>query len=253
MKLLIVEDEAPALQRMLKLVKDAIPEAVIMGTADSILSAVQLIQKHADIELILMDIELADGRSFEIFKRVTVSCPVIFTTAYDEFALEAFKVNSIDYLLKPVDLNELQAAIVKFKTLNRGQQDYKEQFEQLLRSFTNLTPQFKQRFLVKVGVKLISIAVEEIALFYAADKLVYVVTQGQQKYPIDHTLEELFTMLNPDYFFQVNRKVIANVKSIQGIHTYFNGKLKLDLTYQIGEDVLVSREKAPEFKKWLNR
>lgn len=255
MNIVIIEDEAPAMVRIKKLITQLLPEVNILGTADSIEASVALFNKHSQINLAFMDIELADGQSFEIFNQVNITCPVIFTTAYDEYALKAFKVNAIDYLLKPIEETELQRAIKKYKTLGNvvPTPNYQEQFSALLKEMRPSTAGYKNRFLIKTGTRLVSIPVEEMAVFHAADKTVYVHTIQQQKYIMDYSLDELSKLLNPDYFFQLNRQVIAHIGSIRNIHTYFNGKLKVELTHQVEDEILVSRERAGEFKTWLDR
>jgi two-component system, LytTR family, response regulator LytT len=254
MKIAIIEDELPALNRLKKIIAEVIPDAVLVFTADSIESAVSQLTEHKDIELALFDIELADGQSFEIFNRIQVTCPIIFTTAYDEFALKAFKLNSIDYLLKPIDKDELSTAITKYRTLRYLPTHYQTQLKSLIETLGPPQPSnYKARFLLKNGTKLISIATKEIAYFQAADKVVYVVLNSEQRYIIDHSLDELCKLLDPNFFFQLNRQFIVNVDSIGSIHNHFNGKLKVSLKPKIKEEVLVSREKASEFKKWLDR
>lgn len=255
MKVIFVEDEAPALNRIKKLVTQLVPHVQILGTADSIEAAVDLFKTAPDVELAFMDIELADGQSFEIFNQVHIGCPVIFTTAYNEYAIKAFKVNAIDYLLKPIDEAELQQAITKFKTMGRHAPiiDYQSQLATLLQEFKPPVTNYKSRFLIKSGTRLISVSVDEIQLFQAADKVVYLYTKTQQKYIVDYSLEELSSMLDPGTFFQLNRQFIAHVNSIKNIHTYFNGKLKIELGVGLEEEVLVSRERASEFKAWLDK
>lgn len=255
MNIIIIEDEAPALSRIKKLITQVMPEVQILGTADSIESSVALFNRHADVALAFMDIELADGQSFEIFRQVEVNCPVIFTTAYDEYALRAFKVNAIDYLLKPIEETELQRAISKFKTLGKFSPvpDYKEQLKAMLSEIKPVSEGYKSRFLIKNGTRLVSLPVEDMVLFHATDKTVYVYTNQQQKFIMDYSLEELSRLLNPALFFQLNRQIIAHINSIKNIHTYFNGKLKVDLILPVEEEVLVSRERAGEFKAWLDR
>lgn len=255
MKILIIEDEAPALNRISKLIRELEIDIDISGTADSISSAVNLFKKFPETDLALMDIELADGQSFEIFNRIQISCPVIFTTAYDEFALKAFKVNSIDYLLKPIDPQELKQAIEKFNTLQQSRQhSHVVNIDALLNSFKkDLVQSYKQRFLIKIGHKLESLPCSEIAFFMAADKVVYLVNNENKRYIIDHTLEELNQMLDPKIFFHLNRQFLCNINSIKSISTYFNGKLKIQLKPEVNEEVLVSREKANDFKNWLNQ
>lgn len=252
MNILIIEDEAPALNRIKKMVMEVEPNSVIIGTADSIESAVTLFSKNHNIDLALMDIELADGQSFEIFNRVSITCPVIFTTAYDEFALKAFKVNSIDYLLKPIDKDELKKAFEKFKNFNQ-KNSFDERLKNLLQNLQEEKVKYKNRFLVKLGQKLISISDDEIAYFYSQDKLCFVLTKSSNKYVVDYTLEELAKILQPEKFFHLNRKTIASISGISDVHTYFNGKLKVELLPKFEEETLVSREKATEFKEWLGR
>ncbi len=253
MKIVIVEDEVPALNRLKKLVTAVEPEAHIIATADSIESAVEIFSNHADIDLALMDIELADGRSFDIFKQVTVNCPVIFTTAYDEFALQAFKVNSIDYLLKPVDTELLKQAIEKFKRLRKEKGTIPDLSHLLMQLQQPHPTTYKSRFLLKVGVKWISQPVESIAYFFAADKSVYLVTKGNQKYIMDESLDQLNALLDPKLFYHASRQFILSYSCIQSVNSYFNGKLKVEINPAVTEEVTVSREKSADFKKWLDR
>ena len=251
MKIAIIEDETPALKRLIKMVSEIDSSAEIVATADSIESSIILFQtKH--IDLALMDIELADGQSFEIFNHVEIKCPVIFTTAYDEFALRAFKVNSIDYLLKPIDKEELKKAFDKFRNFT-FKDSLDDRLKNLLQNIQQQTPTYKNRFLVKLGQKLISISDNEIAYFYSQDKLCYVVTKSNNRYVVDYTIEELAKILQPEKFFHLNRQIISSIHSVNDIHTYFNGKLKVDLIPKFEEEVMVSREKANDFKKWLGK
>lgn len=252
MKILIIEDELPALRRLSKMLLELLPSAEILGTADTIDGAVALFTKHPEAELALMDIELADGQSFEIFNRVPVKIPIIFTTAYDEFALKAFKVNSIDYLLKPIDPEELKQALDKFKRLHPASTALN--VEALLDSINNKSEtNHKQRFLVKTGQKYVSIHISEVAYFNASEKVVYIITKEQKKYIIDYTLDELEGMVNPKVFFRLNRQYLSQIEAIESISSYFNGKLKIQLNPMVSEEVLVSRERASEFKQWLNQ
>ncbi len=252
MKLIIIEDELPALRRLSKMLLELMPEAEILGSADTIDGAVALFQQHKDAQLALMDIELADGQSFEIFNRIAVHIPIIFTTAYDEFALKAFKVNSIDYLLKPIDPDELKQALEKFKKLQSPSNTVN--LQELLVSFNQKTEaNFKQRFLVKMGQKYLSINISEVAYFNANEKVVYLVTKDQKKYIIDYTLDELEGMVEPKAFFRLNRQYLSKIDAIESISSYFNGKLKIQLNPNVVDEVLVSRERASEFKQWLNQ
>jgi DNA-binding LytR/AlgR family response regulator len=252
MKLIIIEDELPALRRLSKMLLELMPEAEILGSADTIDGAVALFQQHKDAQLALMDIELADGQSFEIFNRIAVHIPIIFTTAYDEFALKAFKVNSIDYLLKPIDPDELKQALEKFKKLQSPSNTVN--LQELLVSFNQKTEaNYKQRFLVKMGQKYLSINISEVAFFNANEKVVYLVTKDQKKYILDYTLDELEGMVEPKAFFRLNRQYLSKIDAIVNISSYFNGKLKIQLNPNVVDEVLVSRERASEFKQWLNQ
>ena len=253
MRILIIEDEAPAARRLAGLVRDARPDAEIVETIDSVESAVKWLAAHRPPDLIFMDIQLADGLSFDIFSRVEVKAPVIFTTAYDEYALKAFKVNSVDYLLKPVDSEELSNSLRKLQTLRDQLAPPLEAavLRSLVQSLHPGQPQFKTRFLVRFADKLVFIQADDIAYFIAEDKYVFVITRDNKKYPLDHTLDELDTVLDPSVFFRLNRKFIGQLICLQSIHTYFNGKLKLRLVGADREEVTVSWERAAFFKKWL--
>jgi two-component system, LytTR family, response regulator LytT len=254
MKLLIVEDEAPALSRIIKMLKELDIDIEIAATADSILAACTIFENHSDFDLALMDIELADGQSFEIFKRVNVYCPVIFTTAYDEFALKAFKVNSIDYLLKPIDKRELKSAIEKFEStrLSNPSNVLQQKLSSLIQQIKPEQTSFKNRFLIKAGTKLISVSTQDIAYFHAADKCIYLYTNKQDKYIMDQSLDELIRLLDSTQFFHLNRQFIININNIKSVNSYFNGKLKVEINPPVNEDILVSRDRASEFKKWLD-
>lgn len=253
MNVIIVEDELPAFNRLKKILLQVEPKINIVAHADSIEQAVTLIKQHNDIVLGLFDIELADGQSFEIFNQTDVPFPVIFTTAYDEFALKAFKINSIDYLLKPVDVDELKAAIEKFK-LHYNKPDTRNQIEQLLIDLNlEANHKTKSRFLVKMGDRLISVQTKDIAYFYSKDKFTYLVTHKNNRYIIDYTLDQLNKMLESAMFFQLNRQVIAQFDSIKQVSNYFNGKLKITISPDFDTEIIVSRERAPELKNWLDQ
>ena len=256
MKVFIVEDEQLAVERLEKLLKEADPGIEIMGSGDSIRQSVKWLQENPVPDLILMDIELCDGQSFEIFNQAEIKSSVIFTTSYDEYALRAFKVNSIDYLLKPVKKEELISALNKYRHL-------KSQFTapQQNAIIENLVQELKQqqlkeyrsRFLIKAGQRLLSVEVNDIAYFYADDRITFFRTWDKAKYIVDYTIEELEQMLNPKDFYRVNRAFIIHPKSVSQIHTYFNGKLKLDLKPEPDKEVMISRERVQDFKNWMGR
>jgi len=254
MNILIIEDENLAAQRLEKLVKEIDKSISIQGITDSIDSSVEWLQSNPTPDLILMDIELADGQSFEIFTRVEVKSPVIFTTAYDEFALKAFKVNSIDYLLKPVKSDDLKNSLQKLKSLKDssvktdGIQNIKHLLEGL---YQQNQEKFRTRFLAKAGQRFVPIDTEEIAYFYSEDKMVFLKTKANQRYLLDFNLEQLEKELDPKEFFRANRQFILSNKSIQDIHSWFNGKLKVKVVPSTTEEVIISRDKAAEFKAWM--
>lgn len=247
MKILIIEDEYLAFDRLSKMIQTLESSVHIVAHLDSIESAVLWLNTNPEPDLILSDIHLADGSSFLIFDQVQVRCPIVFTTAYDEYALKAFTVNSIDYLLKPIKKEELQRALDKYKNQSAPLNLINKTLGSLL------APQktYKERFLVKMGDKLISINSSEISYFVSEDKYVFLYHKGK-KYPIDFTLEELEALLESKQFYKLNRKIIVHFNAIDKIYNHLNGKLKIELNPQLNEEVFVSREKAQEFKSWLD-
>ncbi len=253
MRVLIIEDEVMAAERLEEMVHKAIPGVIILGILDSISRAVQWFAENEAPDLALFDIQLADGLSFEIFKQTEVSCPVIFTTAFDEYALKAFKVNSIDYLLKPIDAGELKAAIDKYRNIHgQGDQPYlqSQQMNDVLRL---LTRQYKTRFMIRVGERIRSIPVEEIQCFYSMDKASYLQTTDDRHYAMDQSLEQIEDMVDPEKFFRVNRKFIIAFDAIDDMISHSNSRLKIKLSLPTEETIIVSREKVKEFKSWLER
>lgn len=255
MKLLIVEDEQLLMRQLIKLIRDIEPAAEIVGQANSIKGTVDWLQTHEEPELILMDIELADGQCFEIFNRFPVKSPVIFTTAYDEYALQAFKVNSIDYLLKPVKEAELLTAFNKWKqrhlqqTVPDTESNIDKLISDMLRQYA--PPKYRDRFLVKQGQKMIPVRLDDIAFFNARNTLNFLNTKSRQKFPINYTLDQVEQFIPPQEFFRANRQFILAHNSISAIHPWFNGKLKVDLLYPADDDIIISREKAAAFKEWM--
>ena len=254
MKVLIIEDEALGVERLTKHLQSIDPEIELVGATGSISASVEWLRKNEQPDLILMDIELSDGQSFDIFQQVEVSSTVIFTTSYDEYALKAFKVNSIDYLLKPVKKEDLEASLEKFYRL-------KEKFslpvavdmKSLVRELREQQTRTRSRFLVKQGQKLISIETSEIAYFFADGRLCYFKTWNRMKYVVDYTMDELEGMLDEQQFFRANRGFILSIRTVRQIHPYFNGKLKLELEPVPQQEVLVSRDKANSFKEWMGK
>lgn len=252
MTTVIVEDEDLAAWGLISKLQRLDPGIEILATLDSVKAAAQWFTEHPAPDLAFFDIQLADGLSFEIFEQVNVPCPIIFTTAYDAYALRAFKVNSVDYLLKPVDQEDLARALSKLRHL-RGtaalDSDTIRQMMQLLKP-----RQYKTRFMVKVGDHLTAIAAAEIDFFFGENKIAWLRHQNGRKYPVDYTLEQLEDMLDPQQFFRLNRQYIASIGVIRDVVSYSNSRLKVILREPMNtDDILVSREKVEAFKMWLGK
>ena len=254
MNILIVEDEELAVKKLQKTLASVDAAAHVVGVTDSIKETVEWLQANNNPDLILMDIELADGQSFEIFNQVEVKAPVIFTTSYDEFALKAFKVNSVDYLLKPIQTEDLQAALTKYKKLTDGKKG-DINLESLVKQLQQqLQPkEFRKRFLVKHAQKLVSVDVDEISYFYSDGRLNFFKTSDNKKYVVDYTMEELEDMLDPEKFFRISRSFYVAVEAIDKIDDYFGNRLILQLKPAVDKEALVSREKVSDFKKWMGK
>ena len=252
MKILIVEDEDLAVKKLQKTLTAVNPSAKVVGTTDSIKSTVEWLQENDQPDLILMDIELADGQSFEIFNLIEVNSPVIFTTSYDEFALKAFKVNSVDYLLKPIQKEDLHAALEKFQKIKSSAE---VKIETLVKELQQkLQPkEYRKRFLVKLGQKLVSVEISEIPYFYSDGRLNFFKTNDNRKFVVDYTMDELEEMLDPKVYFRISRSFYVSVNSIEKIDDYFGNRLILGLKPAVEKEALVSREKVTEFKTWMGK
>ena len=254
MKILIVEDEELAAKKLQKILVAVDPSVMVAGVTDSIKTTVEWLQENPQPDLILMDIELSDGQSFEIFNLTDVKSPVIFTTSYDEFALKAFKVNSLDYLLKPVQKDELEVALKKFHKL-KGSQQSDMNIDQLVKELqSKLKPvSYRKRFLVKHAQKLISMEVGDIAYFYSDGRLNFFKTTDNKKFVVDYTMDELEEMLDPERYFRISRSFYVSINSVDKIDDYFGNRLILALKPAVDKEALVSREKVTEFKNWLGK
>jgi len=253
MKVLIIEDEKAASDRMQRLLKTIDNTIEIITVIDTVEEAINWFANNAHPDLVFMDIQLLDGLSFEIFTEVDVKAPVIFATSFNNYAIQAFKVNGIDYILKPVDIEELKKSLNKFKLLKSNFTKNDEvQVEALYRSMNINTSKFKNRFLLKRGQSYISLAAEDIYCFYIENQLVSLIAKNKEPYSVDYTLDELEQVLNPEIFFRANRQCILNIKSIATVHNYFNGKLKVLLNIPFEIEIIISREKASTFKNWLD-
>jgi DNA-binding LytR/AlgR family response regulator len=221
MKILIIEDELPTQRMLADLVNEVEPAAEIVGAIDSVQESVQWLKTNPHPEIILMDIQLSDGISFEILKQVPVTSMIIFITAFDEYAIRAFKVNSLDYLLKPVDSGDLKKAFEKYG--------------------------------IKTHESFFRLAAGDVAFFYSTHKITFAVTFISREYPLDISLDNLREQLDPEQFFKINRQVIVNSVAIENIHTYFQGKLVVETKPKHSEKIIVGKDKAAEFKRWLDK
>ncbi len=253
MNVLIIEDEPLAAERLASLVKGLQPDVQIHAILDSVKRSVEWFSKNPSVDLIFMDIQLADGLSFEIFEKVEVTAPVIFTTAYNEYALKAFKVNSIDYILKPIDKSELEAAFKKYQTLTIQRSAPDKMMESIGYAMQMLTKKYKERFVIKVGEHLKSVEVSEILFFFSLEKTTFAQTKDGRKHILDFTLDQLDGLVDPARYFRINRKYIVSIDSIQDMISYTNSRLKLVLKTSDDSDVIVARERVQEFKEWLDR
>lgn len=251
MKTIIIEDENLTAKRLEGLLHKYDPFIEVLTILPSVKEAVEWFDKHAAPDLVFMDIHLEDDLAFKIFEKINLSVPVIFTTAYDEYMIQAFKVNSIDYLLKPVNYDELVQALQKFASLKN--QFAQPGMETLLKLIGQKEPEYKSRFMITVGTKIRSIETSEIAYFYSEDKLTFLVTKDGHSLPIDFSLDKLTTLMNPRDFFRISRQFLVSFSSVQTVHTHIKGKLKLDLVPKSKIEVLVSGDRMTDFKEWLGR
>ena len=255
MKTVIIEDEPLIARDLQKLLKQVAPEAEILATLNSLATATAWFAVNPEPELLLMDIQLSDGVSFDLFHSISISCPVIFTTAYNEYAIRAFKVNSIDYLLKPIDVTDLQAAVDKFHRLRAQPVDFRQHLAALLKELTPAGEKLKyrERFMAHFKNTLMPVPVDRVG-YFVKDELIYLVTHDNQRLVTDYdTMEEIEHEVDPAIFFRANRQYILPLNTIAHFKTHYNGKLIVKLLPPLNAEVEVSREKAAEFKKWLSR
>jgi DNA-binding LytR/AlgR family response regulator len=252
MTVLILEDETLAAERIQNLLQEIDRQIAVVGHLKSIEAAVTWLTDHPHPDLILSDIRLLDGLCFEIFEQVTVNVPVIFTTAYDQYAIKAFEVNSIDYLLKPVHVEKLKNALEKVNRLTSTAAT-PVAYHELLKLLQSPRQEYKTRFMVRLGSRIIAVPVEKVAYFFSENKLTFLITTDQKRYPLDQPLDELIEVLDPKLFFRANRQFIVTFPSIAEIHPYFKGRMKLQLSPAAAEEVVISAERTPEFKKWIDQ
>jgi two-component system, LytTR family, response regulator len=250
MKTIIIEDEKPAAEKLQKALLKADASIQVQAVLTSVKYAINWLKENPSPELIFMDIELTDGSSFKIFDQVRIDCPVIFTTAYDEYWQEAFEHNSIDYLLKPIRHEKLEIALKKYEKLK---QHFAANYNQLL-NWQQATPcEHKKRFLVKRGTDYVSIKTADISYFYAAQKLVCLVDNAAQKFILDQSLTDLEKQLDPSQFYRVNRKYLINLNAIKRIKAYPKSKLQLEIQPAPSEEIIISQENAAAFKAWMEQ
>ncbi|WP_350293154.1 LytTR family DNA-binding domain-containing protein [uncultured Croceitalea sp.] len=250
MKAVIVEDEEFASKRLAQLVNELAPDIEIITSLSSVESGSDWFSKNVMPDLIFLDIQLNDGYGFDILDSLQDHPPVIFTTAYNEFAIRGFKYNGLDYLLKPIVKGDLKTALEKFKkNVTKNGRSSTENLEHLKQLFHK---EYKHRFMVKVGNQFRSFNVEDIAYFKSHEGMICLHTHTGQAYPIEYTIDQLENILNPIHFFRINRKFMVSVKAVTEIHSYFNSRLLLKLLPKEEEQVIVSRERTTNFKRWLD-
>ncbi len=251
MDVLIIEDEKIAAEKLERMLLEVDPTIKVKAIVESIKKSVSWLMKNS-VDLIFLDIQLSDGISFSIFNQIEINTPIIFTTAYDQYAIKAFQLNSIAYLLKPIRVKDLETSLHKYKTLKSS---YAIDFEYLLEQIQGKQPEYKKRFIIQIGDKLTKIDIAEVAYFFIFDKSVYIKLFKGSSYPIEFSLDKLEELLNSNEFFRINRKYIINIKSISKMTALSRSRVKIDLTPKPENNLetIVSIERASNFKKWLDR
>ena len=253
MKILIIEDEMRAAQQLQIMLKNNYPDFSILDTLESVEDSVAWLNNNTPPNLILMDIQLADGLSFEIFQQINIEVPVIFTTAYDQYSIKAFKVNSVDYLLKPIQENELKSAIEKYQKLYTKNTSSNIDALTLEKLITNLVVEpSRKRFMVKDGGAMVFVSMEEVAYFYSEDGISFLVNKNNKRYIVEMTLDAIEKDISTSDFFRINRGQIVSINSVEKIHPYFNHRLKLEISGNSKLEFVVSRNRTSAFKAWVN-
>lgn len=250
MKVVIVEDELLAAEKLQRLLNQVDSSIEILQVLESVEESVNWFSQNEMPDLIFMDIQLDDGISFEIFDTINIEAPIIFTTAFDEYAIRAFKVNSVDYLLKPIELESLKLAISKFKKVFSEQVNFGTNISKV---FEQLSKNYKSRFFIKVGIKFQSVQVKDICSFFVEERNTFLQTQKGKTYDLDNSLEQLQKLIDPKLFFRVNRNYMVNINCIDEIISYSTSRLKLKLKTGTSGDLIISRDKVSEFKRWMDR
>ena len=250
-RILIVEDEKPAANRISSLIKEVDPNAEIAGFTDSVSGTVQWMNQNPHPDLILLDIQLGDGLSFDIFRTVQTDSFIIFTTAYDEYALKAFQLNSVDYLLKPVKKTDLAVAYEKFTRFKGLPRPFN--IQEIVNYIEKQKNNFKSRFIINIGNKLITVETRNIACFHTLGKSTFLTTFEGKNYPVDFSLDAVEKMVDPETYFRINRQTLLHFDAIKTIRVMSKSRIKLDLNIDLDEDTYVSFAKSPDFRKWLDR
>lgn len=254
MDVLIIEDEVPAAEKLERYLNRYDDSIRVLGKLTSVQESVAWLKKNQEqVELIFMDIQLTDGKSFDIFKEVAITRPIIFITAYDDYAIDAFKVNSIDYLLKPITFDDLNQAMEKLASLRKNLGGVTKNYSDINQALQTLSQKtYKTRFMVKLGEHIKSVTTDDIDFFYAEGRTVYLYTTQNRKFIIDYKLEELEELLDPVQFFRVNRSFIMNINAIEDVVVYSTSRLKITPRLDFDKEIIVSREKVSAFKDWFN-
>lgn len=251
MEILIIEDEDRTANRLVKQLNRLLPEARVLGILDSVKDSIQWLHKHQDPDLIFMDIHLADGSSFEILDKIKTQSPIIFTTAYDKYAIDAFKVNSVDYLLKPIKDEELQVALNKLDKMKNIFQDQQVNTQEIAKMIRGEVSPYQQRFLIRLPDQFKTFDVKEVAYFYIESRITFMQLQSGKSYPIDFSLDQLEDKLHPARFFRLNRQFTVSYESITRMTPYPKSRIKLDLSPPSSKEAMVSSERSSAFKRWL--
>lgn len=250
LEVLIIEDERPAQEHLKRLLSKVDNTITVVETLDTVEASVAWLGKH-EVDLIFMDIQLVDGISFSIFEKIKIEKPVVFTTAYDEFAIKAFQVNSIDYLLKPIDIEDVKRSLEKYKRLQSSQE--KTNIAALMQAFQVKTETYQERFLVYKGERLLSIDVDQIAYFEGEDRYVYLVKKDGARYIVNYRLSDLELILDSRIWFRLNRSFICQLGAITSMIQFSKSRIKVDLSPQAKREIIISAENCQAFKKWLGQ
>ncbi|MEP7262908.1 MAG: LytTR family DNA-binding domain-containing protein [Bacteroidota bacterium] len=247
MKTLIIEDEELAAERLIRMISEMEPSAEIIATLNSVNASIKWFNDNKMPDLVFMDINLSDGSSFEIFKKINITCPIIFVTAFDQYAIDAFKVNSIDYILKPVKKDDLRNALDKYKRMKPESSDMSKIINQLLDGRKD----YQKRIIIRFGENIKMVEVKDVAYFYTEDKINYLCTYQSLRYPVDFNLDELEQLVDPAEFFRINRQFIVNIASIEKMLAWSKSRVKILLKPASEIETIVSTDRSPHFKEWL--